>query len=472
MTPDLAAITASLRATGSVFAEDEAALLIAELPDAAALAAAIDRRRAGEPLEHVLGWAEFAGRRIAVGPGVFVPRRRSEFLAERALRVLRPGAVAVELCCGAAAIATVLAEAGTAGTGTAAGTTGTVAEPRTGTAGRTGTTSTAEIRAAEVWAADIDPRATAWAARNLRPDRVRTGDLYAALPADLAGRVDVLVANAPYLPSEQIAFMPVDAREHEPRAALDGGADGLDVHRRIAADAARWLRPGGRLLVEAGERQAERSAALFRTAGLTARIARDDDRDATVVEARRPAVTVHLERAGATGVASLLRAADDFGLALYGPSGYFGLAAERLDDPDVVFLVARTEGDDEGRHNGAAVGTVALVDRDDGSAELKRMFVAEAARGLGTGAALLEAAERAAAGRGIRLIELETGPKQPAAIALYTAHGYARVPLFPPYIGSTDSLCMAKRLPAGAPSLSGAPQPPPPLSGAPRPPAG
>ena len=109
------------------------------------------------------------------------------------------------------------------------------------------------------------------------------GDLFDALPPALRGRVDVLLANAPYVPSREIGLLPAEAREHEPLVALDGGADGLDVQRRVAAEAARWLAPGGHLLVETSERQAARTAAAFADGGLTVRVTSSDELYATVV---------------------------------------------------------------------------------------------------------------------------------------------------------------------------------------------
>jgi release factor glutamine methyltransferase len=237
-----------LRAAGCVFAEDEARLLIAEAGNPDELEAMIDRRVAGEPLEHVLGWAEFRGLRIAVGPGVFVPRRRTGFLVERAV-MLAP-AVAVDLCCGSGAIGAALA---------------------------------AEGVGIEVYAADIDPVAVSYARRNLPAERVFEGDLYAALPPSLSGKVDLLVANVPYVPTEAIAEMPPEARDHEPRAALDGGVDGLDVLRRVAASAPGWLAPGGHLLIETGEAQAPLAVDAFTRAGLTSRVASSEELYATIV---------------------------------------------------------------------------------------------------------------------------------------------------------------------------------------------
>ncbi len=109
------------------------------------------------------------------------------------------------------------------------------------------------------------------------------GDLYGPLPAALRGRVDVLVANAPYVPTDAIEFLPPEAREHEPLVALDGGTDGLDVQRRVTAEAARWLAPGGHLLIETSERQAPHTIELFAANGLEARSVTCEDLYATVV---------------------------------------------------------------------------------------------------------------------------------------------------------------------------------------------
>ena len=235
-----------------MFAEDEAALLADAAASPADLAALVDRRVAGEPLEHVLGWAEFCGLRVAVGPGVFVPRRRTELLVDLAAPLLRPGAVLVELCCGAAPVATALGAA---------------------------------VPGLALHAVDVDPAAVDYARRNLAPfgGVAYEGDLDAPLPAALRGRVDVVVANAPYVPTDAIALMPPEAREHEPAVALDGGVDGLDVQRRVAAAAPAWLAPGGSLMIETSVRQAPLTAAAVAAAGLVARVERDHERDGTAV---------------------------------------------------------------------------------------------------------------------------------------------------------------------------------------------
>jgi release factor glutamine methyltransferase len=240
---------ARLRAAGCVFAEDEARLLIATARTPDELSVMVERRAAGLPLEQILGWAEFCGLRIAVEPGVFVPRRRTEFLVQQVVSLARPGAVVVDLCCGAGAIGAALAAA---------------------------------VDRAEVHAVDIDPAAVRCARRNV-PGRVYQGDLYQPLPASLAGRVGFVVANLPYVPTGEIGFLPPEARAHEPLVALDGGPDGLDVLRRVTAGAPGWLAPGGYVLIETSERQAPLAASVFAASGLTSRTASSTDLNATVV---------------------------------------------------------------------------------------------------------------------------------------------------------------------------------------------
>jgi release factor glutamine methyltransferase len=122
---------------------------------------------------------------------------------------------------------------------------------------------------------------------------VSEGDLYDALPGDLRGRVDVLVVNAPYVPTAEIARMPPEARDHEHRLALDGGRDGLDVHRRVAAGAPAWLAPAGVLLVEVAPAQVATATGLLVAAGLVPQTVTDDTRGATALVATMPAAGAH-----------------------------------------------------------------------------------------------------------------------------------------------------------------------------------
>jgi putative acetyltransferase len=153
-------------------------------------------------------------------------------------------------------------------------------------------------------------------------------------------------------------------------------------------------------------------------------------------------VTVALEHPSADGVADLVRQGDEYGLSLYPAESYYALDPASLGEPDVRLFVARRDG--------AAVGIAALVLGDDHGreAELKRMFVAPEARGAGVATALLAELEATAAELGVTRLVLETGPRQPDAIALYEKHGYAAIPNFGPYINDPLSLCFAKDLDA------------------------
>ena len=177
----------------------------------------VRRRERGERLEHVLGWVDFGGLLIDVDPGVFIPRAQTVALAEHAAS-LRPE-LALDLFAGTGAIAAVIASR----------------NPK-----------------ARVVAAEVD------VTECLRSNGLRyrlevlSSDVDDGVPVDLEGRVDVLTANVPYVPTAELQYVPHDG---EPTAALDGGADGLEWTRRIVACAPRWLRPGGTLLTEIADDQ-------------------------------------------------------------------------------------------------------------------------------------------------------------------------------------------------------------------------
>jgi len=253
-------IVSLLRSVGCVYAEDEARLLLAETCSRAELRRNVRRRMEGVPLEHILGWAEFAGGRVLVEPGVFVPRRRTEVLVAEALALLgdhflAAPPVVVDLCCGSGAVGmAILRQA-----------------PRV-----------------ELHAADVEPAAVRCARRNLEPlgGRVHAGDLFEALPPALHGRVGVLTVNAPYVPTDAIRTMPPEARLYESAVSLDGGPDGLDFHRRIAAEGMAWLVPGGFLLIETSQRQATATSALLAAGGFTVETVHCGELDGTVVVGR------------------------------------------------------------------------------------------------------------------------------------------------------------------------------------------
>lgn len=270
---ELEPLVRRLRAAGCVFAEEEAALILeqAALVGPAGRSAEVDRladaRERGLPLEQVLGWAELGGVRVALEAGVFVPRRRTELMVAEAVTLGlavasdqdRGPVVLLDLCCGSGAVAAAVVHG----------------LRRAGVA-------------VEVTAADVDPVAVRCARRNLPGARVLQSDLFDAVPDDLRGRVDVLTANVPYVPTAALGLMPREAREHEPRSTLDGGADGLDVLRRVADAAPTWLAPGGTLLVETSERQQPAARTAMRQAALTDGVRSDDDLGAVVVLGTRP----------------------------------------------------------------------------------------------------------------------------------------------------------------------------------------
>lgn len=218
------------------------------------LAAMVDRRVSGIPLEYVLGWVEFCGLRVAVEPDVFVPRQRSALVVEQAARLVSAGAVVLDMCCGCGAIGLALA----------------TRVP------------------VELHASDVSAGAVQCARRNLVQvsGHVYSGDLFEPVPDSFRGRLDLIVCNAPYVPTAKIGTLPPEARLYEPIVTLDGGVDGLDVVRRVVKESPRWLRSGGHLIVESSESQAADMVAEFGAAGFGAVIARNDAIGATVVVGR------------------------------------------------------------------------------------------------------------------------------------------------------------------------------------------
>lgn len=246
-----------LRSAGCVFAEEEAALLSETATSPADLERLVDLRVSGRPLEHLLGWVEFLGRRFVVEPGVFVPRRRTQLLVRSALANLprKPQAVVVDMCCGCAAI---------------------------------GASMALEVPGTRVYASDIDPVAVRCAQRNLLPvgGQVFQGELYEPLPRCLQGNVDMVVANAPYVPTNGIALMPPEARDHEPRTALDGGRDGLDILRPVIVDALPWLTDEGIVLVEVSSLQAPGLISIAEELGAAGELITDEEIDGSVLLVR------------------------------------------------------------------------------------------------------------------------------------------------------------------------------------------
>jgi release factor glutamine methyltransferase len=254
---------AFLRTAGCVYADEEARILTEASHSTEELRAFLDRRALGEPLEYIVGWAGYCGLRIPLCAGVFIPRRRSEFLAECAVEAVRattragdPRRVKVlDLCCGSGAIGLAVA---------------------------------VRSEDVELLAVDDSPLAAECARRNLAQvgGRVYHGDLFAPIPRTELHSLDLIVASPPYVPTEEIQRLPAEARLYEPRSTLDGGPDGTCVQRGILGAAGEWLGAQGAVMVETGGEMAEATAQIARDAGLTAEIRDDAELDATVVIAR------------------------------------------------------------------------------------------------------------------------------------------------------------------------------------------
>lgn len=242
-------ITRTLRAAGCVFAEDEATLILADVP-ADLLDQIIAQRAAGEPLEYLLGWGEFYGLRIAVRAGVFVPRRRSEVLVRAALPLCQPGTIVIDMCCGAGPVAAALQQA----------------DPTL-----------------RLYGVDSSRDALDCATANVLGIEVFEGDLFDALPTRLRGTAELIVANTPYVPTDAINQMPSEARDHENRSALDGGPDGTQVQQRVAEGATHWLAPGGTLMIETSVQQAPLTEQLMSSVGFRTSVVREADVDGTAV---------------------------------------------------------------------------------------------------------------------------------------------------------------------------------------------
>ena len=211
--------------------------LLEASPDVDAALALAHRRAAGEPLQYLTGVAGFRHLELAVGPGVLVPRPETEQVAQRALDLLPEGGSLVDIGTGSGAIALAVAY---------------------------------ERRDARVWATEISAEALEWARANrdrLRlPVELLQGDLFAPLPSELHRRMDVIVANPPYVGEDERGSLPTDVVAHEPELALFAD-DGLSVIRRLVEQAPDWLAPGGWLVLEISERHPHEVEALLLGAG-------------------------------------------------------------------------------------------------------------------------------------------------------------------------------------------------------------
>lgn len=274
-------VVARLREAGCVFAEDEAHILVdaakssedaeKSSEDAASrnnglLAELIARRVAGEPLEQIVGWVEFAGERLHVAPGVFVPRQRTALLATQTVRAVQTtqtvravqaagvGPRFLEAFCGVGPVATTVSRA---------------------------------IPETQIHLGDHDEDALECARKNVgQSAHCHRLTCLEGLPQSLLGSFDVISAVPPYVPDAAAEFLPREAIDHEAPTALFGGADGLDLVRSLIRDSREWLAPGGVVLIELGREQRYMAADFARTWGFNASIILGDDEQTTVLELR------------------------------------------------------------------------------------------------------------------------------------------------------------------------------------------
>jgi release factor glutamine methyltransferase len=264
---DLRALASLLAEAGFVAPEEEAhELSVRAGGDHALLSALVTRRLTGEPLAWITGRVTFCGVEILVDPGVYVPRWQTELLARRAVELLPPGGVAVDLCTGTGAIdRTLLVPRPGAGTGEGATT--------------------------QVLATDLDERAVDCARAN--GVDAYCGDLFDPLPDALKGQVDLVVAVVPYVPTAALPLLQRDTLTFESPLFYDGGPDGTDILRAVLTESPRYLRPGGSVLLElGGEESHVISDDLARLGYVDVAVLLDDDDDVRGLEAVYPGMGV------------------------------------------------------------------------------------------------------------------------------------------------------------------------------------
>jgi release factor glutamine methyltransferase len=251
---DRASVTQLLTDAGCIAARQEAdELMRAAAGNPDLLDDLVSRRTNGEPIAWLTGSVTFCDLRLFVAPGVYVPRGQTEPLARRAATLLPPAGVAADLCTGVGAIAAVLAAA---------------------------------VPTARVLATDVDELAVHCARRN--GVDVFEGYLDDPLPREFEHRVDVLTAVVPYVPTASLRLLPRDVQVFEPRLALDGGPDGTDLLGEVVRRSARWLRPGGWVLLELGGDQADPMERLLHDVGFQGiDVMADEDGDPRAICAQR-----------------------------------------------------------------------------------------------------------------------------------------------------------------------------------------
>jgi release factor glutamine methyltransferase len=220
-------------------------------PELDSLRKLVQRRGQREPLQHLVGTTAFCGLEIAVNRHVLIPRPETELLAEAGWQFLSTSnqqpATALDFGTGSGCIAIAVA---------------------------------AKCVTARLVALDVSPEALAAAQQNAAKNNVndriefRQGDGFAALMS--GEQFDLIISNPPYIASAEIETLQPEVRDHDPRGALDGGADGLDFYRRLAVEAGQFLKPEGKIMLEFGEGQAEKIGGIFAAQGWSVEAIRED----------------------------------------------------------------------------------------------------------------------------------------------------------------------------------------------------
>lgn len=279
-------VVARLREAGCVFAEDEARILMEAAQGSvsdqeSSLTELIARRVAGEPLEQIVGWVEFAGQRLHVVPGVFVPRQRTALLAERSILAVQAATDTVQTTGSAVQAANAVRDVTDA---TENGRPARFLEAFCGV-GAVATTVASAIPGTQIHLGDHDETALRWAQDNVGPcAQAHLLDCLVGLPQALSGSFDVISAVPPYVPDSAAQFLPREASEHEPATALFGGVDGLDLVRRLVSESREWLVPGGVVLIELGVAQYTNAAEFAEAQGFTATSTLGEDEQSVVLE--------------------------------------------------------------------------------------------------------------------------------------------------------------------------------------------
>jgi release factor glutamine methyltransferase len=247
---DRVAVSGMLARAGCIAAWEEADELIeAAYGDPNVLSELVARRTDGEPIAWLTGTVTFCGVKLNVAPGVYVPRWQSEPMARRATSLLPSAGIAADLCTGAGAIAAVMATA---------------------------------VPSARVIATELDG-ASAQCARGNGVE-VFEGYLDDPLPREFERRIDVLTAVVPYVPTDSLRLLPRDVLKFEPRLALDGGTDGMELLAEVVRRSTAWLGPGGWVLLELGGEQAQPIGRLLREVGFEkVEVMADEDGDTRAI---------------------------------------------------------------------------------------------------------------------------------------------------------------------------------------------